>query len=788
MPNARSVIALLALALPVLLAAPARAEDWTREVRPGLVSFKRITGGDRPQKIYAVGADLSVPNIGLHASADDVNDQWRCNTLHFAEEVGAIAAINGDWSCVTSGCTGDRWLRPLGLAIEGGMMWNPHRSPADPEERWGFLACTVDKRCTVRTMVKPLNNPDMVFDPLHNPTIAPLRYHNAIGGNGLRLIANGERGNGCYDSQSAPRSAACLQADGLHLWLVVIDGRNPDGGETGMTCAEVRDLLLGAPFSCYNAIMLDGGGSSTLVVEDTNTSPNVCWTRGDNNLCVKNSPSDGSLRTVGNHLGITWSDAIDSRCRHASGKWCEGTRIAQCEGGIFHGSGDCAAYGATCQEDGLFAFCVDWRCPGGNGLNGTACLDPTRIASCTDGQYGEGDCGVFGLVCGGAPGAARCMDSRCPAPDAAVCVGDTWTVCSAGGYTGGVDCAAQGLVCDNELAGCMDGRCLGPNTAGCVGDTWTSCSAGVYSGVDCAAQGLVCDNELAGCMDGRCLGPDAAGCVGDTWTSCSGGAYSGFDCASVGLVCDNAAAGCLDPHCLGADFAACQGDVWTVCSAGVYTPVDCAAQGLVCSDLAGGCIDGRCLAGDSAGCVGTVWAVCSAGQYSAVDCAAQGLVCDPGAAGCVPPTIPPDAAGADAGSGTDVADPDPPDGTTSGDTATSDGAPGNDVAPGPDAAGPDAGSPDGPMPDGGPWPEVGPAKDAVDAAPGVPDAASGSELGQRDVPGGAAEVGSLAELPPVPAPRGSGCAAASGAGAGAAWLGLAALWLAVRRPTRRRGR
>jgi exopolysaccharide biosynthesis protein len=294
----------------------AGATDYDREVRPGITSFKRITGGSRPQNIYAVRADLSSPNIGLHASADDRGTEWYVDTLTFAENVDAIAAINGDWSCTT--CSGSDYLHPLGLAISGGSVWNDQIATDTIGSHWGYLACTIGKQCDL-TRSRPLSHASMADSPLQNPSVYPLRYQNAIGANGVVLLKDGVAGSGCFDSSSTnPRSAACVEADGTHLWLVVVDGRGAGGG-TGMSCDDMRDLLLTAPFNCWNAVMLDGGGSSTLVVEDTNRSAD-CNPRGDNDLCVKNNPSDGSPRRVANHLASTWEDAADSRCAEANGK------------------------------------------------------------------------------------------------------------------------------------------------------------------------------------------------------------------------------------------------------------------------------------------------------------------------------------------------------------------------------------------------------------------------------------------------------------------------------------
>lgn len=463
--------------------------DYEREVRDGITSFKRFTDGDRPQNIYAVRVDLSVPNVGLHASADLRGDEWYADTLSFAEEVDAVAAINGDWSCTT--CSGDDYLAPLGLAISGGVVWNDHIQTDAIGSHWGYLACTIDKRCDL-TKAAPLSDATMVFSPLQTPSVYPSRYFNAIGANGIVLLDDGVAQSGCYDtSDTNPRSAACVEADGTHLWMVVVDGRGAGGG-TGMSCDEVRELLLADPFLCWDAVMLDGGGSSTLVVEDTNTDA-TCNPRGDNDLCVKNNPSDGSPRTVANHLAVTWEDAADARCALANGRWCEGTSFHTCEGGRYQGAGDCAAYGFGCQEDGDYAFCVDPRCPEGDGLRVYACVDATQIAGCNDGQYGVGDCAGFGLVCGSDAAGAACMDARCAAgPHSSFCLSDTTLATCADGVYAESACL--------EGATCSDGACVSPG-----GDT----GACVSPGGDTAPTPDDTDGDD---LPGRMVGLDTMGC------------------------------------------------------------------------------------------------------------------------------------------------------------------------------------------------------------------------------------------------------------------------------------
>jgi exopolysaccharide biosynthesis protein len=96
------------------------------------------------------------------------------------------------------------------------------------------------------------------------------------------------------DEGREPRSAIGLDRRGRRLILVVVDGRQT-GYSEGANLAELGNILINA--GAYLAMNLDGGGSSTLVVENASGQPEVL-----------NSPIDGQItgreRPVGNHLGI----------------------------------------------------------------------------------------------------------------------------------------------------------------------------------------------------------------------------------------------------------------------------------------------------------------------------------------------------------------------------------------------------------------------------------------------------------------------------------------------------
>lgn len=87
-----------------------------------------------------------------------------------------------------------------------------------------------------------------------------------------------------------PRTAVGSSQDGKTIYLVVVDGRQTHS--IGMTMQELAEFML--ELGCYNALAMDGGGSSTLVSREPGTL----------NMVVQNSPSDGVQRRIPNAIGV----------------------------------------------------------------------------------------------------------------------------------------------------------------------------------------------------------------------------------------------------------------------------------------------------------------------------------------------------------------------------------------------------------------------------------------------------------------------------------------------------
>ena len=112
----------------------------------------------------------------------------------------------------------------------------------------------------------------------------------AFGGGGL-LLNNGQTAppSPIVAKGRQPRTAFGVSQDGKKAILMAVDGR---GDSIGVTHEEMADLM--RFYGAYDAMHLDGGGSTTMAVK----------TVEDTALEVKNTVSDGAQRKVINAVGV----------------------------------------------------------------------------------------------------------------------------------------------------------------------------------------------------------------------------------------------------------------------------------------------------------------------------------------------------------------------------------------------------------------------------------------------------------------------------------------------------
>lgn len=198
-------------------------------------------------------------------------------TSEFMEEFGVQIAINGDgfypwWSRSPVDYyphSGDP-VTPLGFSASNGKIYADGLQDEEPEP----------------TLYVSRRN-ELTFN------LPPNKIFQALSGDRM-LIQGGEIVAGLDDSILHPRTAVGVNRNGRYVVLVVVDGRQPFYS-SGATYQDLADLL--KDFDAHFAMALDGGGSSTLVVEDA-----------FGNAEILNSPIDnyipGRERPVANHFGV----------------------------------------------------------------------------------------------------------------------------------------------------------------------------------------------------------------------------------------------------------------------------------------------------------------------------------------------------------------------------------------------------------------------------------------------------------------------------------------------------
>jgi len=246
------------------------------------VTYRRVVRYlPHPMIAHVLVIDTRTPDLRFIVTPPDAKGDMPLvarKTSEFLDEFDLQIAINGDgfvpW-----------WSR-------GPLDYYPHTG--DPVTPLGFTASrgkvyaldSVDDVGLEPTLYLGRRN-DLVFN------IQPGKIYNALSGDRM-LVFKGEPVVGLSDDVLDPRTAIGMDKNGRHLILVVVDGRQPFYSD-GATFMELANLLI--EFGVYEGMNLDGGGSSTMVIEGEDGKP-----------VILNSPIDnyipGRERPVANHLGI----------------------------------------------------------------------------------------------------------------------------------------------------------------------------------------------------------------------------------------------------------------------------------------------------------------------------------------------------------------------------------------------------------------------------------------------------------------------------------------------------
>ena len=241
--------------------------DTTYTVTNGLdyYQMRLVTDAGELQKVYLLRAD---PSKGLAIKAGISNQTTTSNWV--AEKLSVMAAhmnttakplyamINADF-LVTSPTQ-----HPRGPVHCNGTVWCGSFDVDEqyPEQAFAYIGVTSDGKVTIG----PRENYPSVKSSLKE-----------CSGTGVILVQNSTIKGG-YTFSRHPRTGMGYTAANI-VWMMVVDGRH---GTNGMSYTEMGSLLYGA--GCTDAVNLDGGGSSQMLVRDAATGK----------ITTRNWPSDPS--------------------------------------------------------------------------------------------------------------------------------------------------------------------------------------------------------------------------------------------------------------------------------------------------------------------------------------------------------------------------------------------------------------------------------------------------------------------------------------------------------------
>lgn len=299
----RRVLAGLAL---LLGAWAAWAETVITAPFPGVTHIYRTESQPRPVSMHVVLIDLATPALRFKVTAPSgTRETVRERTVDFLEREGAQIAINAHFFLPWP--SEDREVFLVGLAASEGRVYSAFEAPS---QSYAIVsdapALNLDRfnRASIVTR-----------DPGDIEGLRvrqPVELWNAVSGSAqivtagiptiplylddahpkAALLPGGpdpySNADSWYERLNA-RTAIGLKRDGRTLVLFTVDRA---GASLGMSVSEVARLLA-RDYGVWDALNLDGGGSTTLAM------------RQNGRAAVLNQPAEGGLgRAVGSNLGV----------------------------------------------------------------------------------------------------------------------------------------------------------------------------------------------------------------------------------------------------------------------------------------------------------------------------------------------------------------------------------------------------------------------------------------------------------------------------------------------------
>ena len=270
------------------LGVPLHAEQRATHPYLGITLIDRTESAPRPVHMHVVQIDLTAPGLRFKLSPPaGSREVVRQTTLAFLAQEHAQLAINAHYFLPFPSADTDAWV--IGIAASEGRVYSAFESP---EQDYALLAdapgINIDRENHASIVHRDPGQPDgrHVAEPVTLWTTfagsAQIVTHGAVSIPDLEW----------YRAVQA-RTAAGLSRDSRTLTLLTVD---KSGGSEGMRIGEVAEMLR-RDYGVWEALNLDGGGSSTLVMDDPVThAPRLVNASSDAN--------HASGRAVGSSLAV----------------------------------------------------------------------------------------------------------------------------------------------------------------------------------------------------------------------------------------------------------------------------------------------------------------------------------------------------------------------------------------------------------------------------------------------------------------------------------------------------
>lgn len=326
LPQASHVLRILAEAL-VVFGGSLHADSLTTHPYLGVTHIVRTETSPRVEHIHVMLIDLTTSGLRFMVTEGNANQPFNstirestaATTLSYMTSQNGQIAINAHFYQPNS-TDANRWV--VGLAASQGNIYSSFEGPT-PATANPVNSLTLTQNYAIMAHAPALNidaqnHAQIVHYDASYPdkkhVLEPVTLHNAVCGS-AQIVTNGVTtipaytqnaasgltdGNGYSASNSwyngvRARTAIGLTSDNRTLVLFTIDEA---GGSAGMSVGEVADMMR-VDYGVYNALNLDGGGSTTMALQDPVTRVRS----------VINTPTSGS-RVVATSLVVFASPEI----------------------------------------------------------------------------------------------------------------------------------------------------------------------------------------------------------------------------------------------------------------------------------------------------------------------------------------------------------------------------------------------------------------------------------------------------------------------------------------------